>query len=95
MSGIQIGDIVALTSDRLFPEGRREGVVTAVGEDGKVTAEFPQDGLPPLVAAIDGHYFEHVRTAKADMFRTLLLKEYGGMDGFLKANGITPDGGGA
>lgn len=88
MSHIWHGDIVAVTSPELFPEGRREGVVTGVQEGGQVTAEFPQEGFPPLVITAPAKYFEFVRTEIADILRTLLLKQYGGMDEFLKAQGI-------
>lgn len=88
MSHIRYGDIVAVNSFELFPEGRREGVVTDVQADGQVTAEFPQEGHKPFVITAPAVYFEFVRTEIADMFRTLLLEQYGGMDGFLKAQGI-------
>jgi hypothetical protein len=59
-----IGDNVALTSRLLFDDDvRRDGVVTAVADDGKITAEFPQPPYSPMLVTSDAEHFTVVRRA--------------------------------
>jgi hypothetical protein len=53
----QVGDTVALEAKILFDEGRREGIVTAVADDGMVTAEFPQPGYLPMTVTSQAEHF--------------------------------------
>lgn len=60
----QLGDTVALTSRLLFDHDfPREGTVTAVADDGRVTAEFPQNANFPLTVTGPAEDFVHVRKA--------------------------------
>lgn len=63
VSALQLNDQVALPSKLLFDEGRREGRVVAIAEDGLVTAEFPQTGAPPMRVDAPRHQFVLVRRA--------------------------------
>lgn len=57
MRSPQVGDTVALEAKILFDEGRREGTVTAVADDGMVTADVPQPGWPPMtVTSLPEHF---------------------------------------
>jgi hypothetical protein len=60
----QPGDTVTLMSRMLFDDDQpRQGTVTAVSDDGKVTAEFPQDASFPLIVTSQAEHFVHVRKA--------------------------------
>lgn len=61
---LEPGDTVTLVSRMLFNDDQaREGTVTAVADNGKVTAEFPQDASFPLIVTSDAEHFTHVRKA--------------------------------
>lgn len=72
------GDTVTLVSRMLFDDDlRREGTVTAVAADGKVTAEFAQPGpFPPLTVTSDAEHFVHVRKAPTPV-GYVILNEFG------------------
>ncbi|HEU5108054.1 MAG TPA: hypothetical protein VFT95_05805 [Micromonosporaceae bacterium] len=72
------GDTVTLVSRMLFNDDQsRQGTVTAVADDGRVTAEFPQDASFPLVVTSDAEHFVHVRKAPEILGFIVLIYERG------------------
>jgi hypothetical protein len=73
-----LGDTVALGSGLLVNDDlRREGVVTAVADDGKVTAEFPQPPYSPMIVTSDAEHFTVVRRAPEPLGFIVLIYEHG------------------
>lgn len=69
------GDTVTLQSRMLFNDDQpRQGTVTAVADDGKVTAEFPQDASFPLIVTAEAEHFVHVRKAPKPVGFVILLR---------------------
>lgn len=62
----KLSDTVTLVSRLLFDDDiRREGIVVAVGEDGLITAEFPQAGTSPMRVTTSPEHFTVVHRAPA------------------------------
>lgn len=69
-----IGDTVDVDLDLLSGarKRRRSGTVTEVHADGQITAEFPQEGFPPMVMSGPADHFIPVRTECNDDLRQWL-----------------------
>ncbi len=64
----QIGDTVKLASKLCFGDDKfRQGTVTAVADDGFVTAEFPQPPYPPMTVTSEPEHLVPVRTAQSEV----------------------------
>ncbi len=74
MRNHDVGDTVAVDLDLLSGarKQRSSGKVTEVHADGQITAEFPQDGHPPLVVCGPAEHFISVRTERNDNLRQWL-----------------------
>lgn len=61
---LDVGDTVAYTSPWGERPRRYEGTVTGVGDDGLITAQFPQDGAAPMRVTALPDAFVYVRATR-------------------------------